>query len=294
MMITSGNLFTLQWFMQKRVKFMGNEEKVYRLQGLSCANCAKKFEENICNLDSVQEAHVNFGAAKVSVKGQVSIEQLEKAGSFDNIKVVSENEPPKKISLFKKRQNILPLAALLLLILGIALQYTFGQESSFVISIFILAIIVGGYDLFIAGLKNLFRFYFDMKTLMTIAIIGAALIGEWMEGAVVVLLFSLSEALESYSIDKARQSIQSLINIAPKHAMIRRGNTVVELDVKQIDIGDTMVIKPGEKIAMDGTVIRGKTSINQATITGESLPVHKTIGDEVFAGTINEEGSIDV
>jgi len=89
-------------------------------------------------------------------------------------------------------------------------------------------------------------------------------------------------------------SIQSLIDIAPKEATIRRGTTTVQVDVKNINIGDIMVIKPGEKIAMDGNVINGNTSINQAAITGESIPAHKTVGDEVFAGTMNEEGSIEV
>lgn len=272
-----------------------NTEKVYRLQGLSCANCAAKFEKNIRTIEAVEDAQVNFGASKVSVKGDVTIQQLEEAGAFDDIKVLLENEPIiDKQPFWKKRETISMLISLFLLIIGMVLQFSFGRDHPFVISLFILSIVVGGYDLFISGFKNLFRFYFDMKTLMTIAIIGAAFIGEWIEGAIVVLLFALSEALEEYSIDKARQSIHSLINIAPNKAVIRRGNDFQELDVKQIQIDDVMIIKPGEKVAMDGEVIDGQTSINQAAITGESLPVHKTIGDEVFAGTINEEGSIEV
>src|SRR5699024_2759321 len=119
-------------------------------------------------------------------------------------------------------------------------------------------------------------------------IIGAALIGEWAEGAVVVFLFALSEALEGYSIDKARQSIRTLMDIAPNRATIRRADQTFELDVEDIVIGDIMLIKPGEKIAMDGEVISGQSSVNQAAITGESIPVHKTKDEEVFAGTLNE------
>src|SRR5690625_4988413 len=109
-----------------------------------------------------------------------------------------------------------------------------------------------------------------MNTLMTIAIIGAIFIGEWMEGAVVVLLFAISEALEAYSVDKARNSIQSLMNIAPNKALIRKNNSVIVLPVEQIAINDIMIIKPGEKIAMDGEVIEGKKTINKDAITGES------------------------
>ncbi len=270
-------------------------ENVYNLQGLSCANCAAKFEKNVQSIDTVKDAQVNFAASKISVQGEVTVQQLEKAGAFDHIKVFTEEEVmPERKPFFKKRENITTLIAFFFLLTGILMQISFGTKSPFVIPMFTLSIIVGGYSLFISGIKNLFRFYFDMKTLMTIAIIGAALIGEWMEGAIVVLLFALSEALEGYSIDKARNSIQSLIDVAPKHASIRKNNGIIDLDVKQINVGDIMVIKPGEKIAMDGEVISGKTSINQAAITGESIPVHKSKGDNVFAGTINEEGSIDV
>src|SRR5699024_10935835 len=120
-----------------------------------------------------------------------------------------------------KRENILAGIALIILLIGIALQFGLGKEHPATVTTFIIAILIGGYDLFIAGFKNLFRFYFDLHTLMTIAIIGAAFIGEWVEGAVVVILFAVSEALESYSVDKARQSIKTLVDIAPNYASIR-------------------------------------------------------------------------
>lgn len=269
--------------------------KEYRLEGLTCANCAAKFEKNILHIKTVETAQVNFAASKVMVKGTITEDQLDAAGAFDNITVLREQqEADAPVPLWKRPHNVKLMIAFLLLVAGLSFQPAFGKDHMLVYGLLLAAILVGGYDLFIAGFKNLISFYFDMKTLMTIAIIGAALIGEWTEGAIVVLLFALSEALESYSVDKARQSIKTLMDIAPNEATIRRGNELISLHVSAIRVGDIMVIKPGEKIAMDGEVVSGQTSINQAAITGESLPVHKANGDEVFAGTINEEGAIEV
>ena len=170
----------------------------------------------------------------------------------------------------------------------------YGEEHILPIIGYGAAIVIGGYSLFMKGLKNLSRLKFDMNTLMTIAIIGAALIGEWGEGATVVILFAISEALERYSMDKARQSIESLVDIAPKEAFIRRGNEEMLIKVEDIVVGDTMIVKPGQKLAMDGFVVKGTSTLNQAAITGESVPVTKTVDDEVFAGTLNEEGLLEV
>ncbi|WP_047986548.1 heavy metal translocating P-type ATPase [Ornithinibacillus californiensis] len=275
---------------------MAEDKQVYRLQGLSCTNCAAKFEKNIRGIDSVEDVQLNFGAAKLTVQGAATVEQLEAAGAFDGIKVYPERsrEPEVKQSFWKKRENITTMISLLFTVVGYIFFFRMGEAHPVTVGAFLAAIVVGGYTLFQVGLKNLIKLQFDMKTLMTIAIIGAAIIGEWAEGAVVVFLFALSEALESYSMDKARQSIKSLMDIAPKRATIRRGLETIEIDVEDVQIGDILLIKPGQKIAMDGEVINGASSINQAAITGESIPVHKVVGDEVFAGTMNEEGSLEV
>lgn len=275
---------------------MEKEKHVYRLQGLTCTDCAAKFEKNIRDIDSVDDVVLNFGASKVTIQGEATIEQLEQAGAFDGIQVYPEGqrEPVSKEPFWKKKENITTMISVLLIVIGYVFYFQIGEKHLLTISTFALSIVVGGYDLFKVGFKNLAKLEFDMKTLMTIAVIGAAIIGEWAEGAVVVFLFALSEALEGYSIDKARDSIRTLVDIAPNTANIKRGDDVIEVPVEDIQIGDVMLIKPGQKIAMDGEVIQGESSINQAAITGESIPVHKTTGAEVFAGTMNEDGSLEV
>ena len=173
-------------------------------------------------------------------------------------------------------------------------QVVNGEDALLTEGLFILAIIIGGFSLFKEGFSDLLKLNFSMESLMTIAIIGAAIIGEWTEGSIVVILFAISEALERFSMDKARQSIRSLMDIAPKEALIRRNNVEQMINVSKIEVGDIMIIKPGQKIAMDGQVIKGHSSVNQAAITGESVPIEKNINDDIFAGTINEEGALEV
>lgn len=211
---------------------------------------------------------------------------MHEAGAFEKLTIYPEKEklPAAAKQPFWKRYTLLGLSALFL-----AAGYIFSNNI-----LFAAAILLGGFPLFQTGLKNLIRLEFDMKTLMTIAVIGAAIIGEWSEGAVVVILFAISEVLEGYSMDKARASIQSLMELTPEEALGVRNGRELLLKTEEIDIGDIMLVKPGQKIAMDGIIVEGASSVNQAAITGESVPVEKTINDEVFAGTLNEEGFLQV
>ncbi|WJQ14416.1 heavy metal translocating P-type ATPase [Geobacillus stearothermophilus] len=280
---------------EQQAKLSKSEAKTYRVQGFTCANCAAKFENNVKSLPGVQDAKVNFGASKITVWGTTTIEELEKAGAFENLKVREDKEKSvKREPFWKQKENIKVYISAVLLVISWFLGKQYGEEHIFATIGYAAAILIGGYSLFIKGFKNLVRLNFDMNTLMTVAILGAAAIGEWGEGATVVILFAISEALERYSMDKARQSIESLMDIAPKEALIRRGNEEMMVPVDDIQVGDIMIVKPGQKLAMDGIVIKGTSTLNQAAITGESVPVTKTVGDEVFAGTLNEEGLLEV
>lgn len=271
-------------------------EKTYRVEGLSCTNCAAKFEKNVKGIPGVTNAKVNFGAGKIDVEGTATIKEIEWAGAFEKLVIQDEKEAsPQKITKesFLKRNWTLVIAAILI---GTAFyaQFTLGEDNLVTKGLYVFAIMIGGFQLFKEGLSDLFKLDFSMEVLMTIAIIGASIIGEWAEGSIVVILFAISEALERFSMDKARQSIRSLVDIAPKEALIRRNNQEKILNVTDIQIGDIMIIKPGQKIAMDGTVVKGHSSVNQSSITGESVPVEKTIADDIFAGTLNEEGILEV
>ncbi|AMV10162.1 cadmium transporter [Geobacillus thermoleovorans] len=280
---------------EQQAKLSKSEAKTYRVQGFTCANCAAKFENNVKSLPGVQDAKVNFGASKITVWGTTTIEELEKAGAFENLKVREDKEKSvKREPFWKQKENIKVYISAVLLVISWFLGKQYGEEHIFATIGYAAAILIGGYSLFIKGFKNLVRLNFDMNTLMTVAILGAAAIGEWGEGATVVILFAISEALERYSMDKARQSIESLMDIAPKEALIRRGNEEMMVPVDDIQVGDIMIVKPGQKLAMDGIIIKGTSTLNQAAITGESVPVAKTVGDEVFAGTLNEEGLLEV
>lgn len=269
--------------------------KSYRVQGFDCMECAHKFEKNVKRLEGVQDAKVNFGASKIMVTGNTTIEALEKAGAFENLKVRDEAEQTVEHEPFwKQKENYKVYISAVLLVISWIVGTQYGEQSLIPTIGFVAAIIIGGYSLFIEGFKNLIRLDFDMDTLMTIAILGAAAIGKWEEGATVVILFAISEALESYSADKARQSIQSLMKIAPKETLIRQNGQELMVPVEDVQVGDTMIVKPGQKLAMDGVVTKGTSTLNQSAITGESVPVTKTIDDEVFAGTLNEEGLLEV
>ncbi len=195
---------------------------------------------------------------------------------------------------WKQEANLPVLLALLFLIAAwISGKVQMGQGFIPVL-LYGISILTGGYKLLIQGLKNLAAFQFDMRTLMTVAVIGAAAIGEWGEAAVVVILFAVSEALESYSMDKARESIQSLLDIAPKQALIRRNGKEISVSVDDIQVSDLMLVKPGQKLAMDGVVVKGTSAVNQAAITGEFVPAFKETGSTVYAGTLNEDGYLEV
>lgn len=174
--------------------------------------------------------------------------------------------------------------------------------SSFIVNVpFVLyfgAIVVGGWSNARRAFYALPRLDFNMSVLMTVAVIGAMAIGEWTEGAVVAFLFAVSDMLEAWTYDRARRSIRDLMESTPKRARVRRSHdgvdSEVDISVEDIVVGDIVVIRPGEKIPVDGTVTIGRSAVEEAAITGESIPAEKEPGAAVFAATLNTYGALEV
>lgn len=160
------------------------------------------------------------------------------------------------------------------------------------ITLAVAAIALVGLGTYKKGFIAVRNLNFNMNALMAVAVTGAVLIGSWPEAAMVMVLFELSEAIEQLSLDKARGAIRSLLALAPQTARVERNGEFIEVPAKEVKIGDTLRAVPGERLAVDGTVLSGHTAIDQSPITGESMPVEKKPGDKVFAGTINKNGMI--
>ena len=156
--------------------------------------------------------------------------------------------------------------------------------------IFVAAAAVGGWNFFPRGVKAAQALSLDMNFLMTVAILGAVGIGEYMEGAAIAFLFAFADLLERYSVDRARASVEALMELAPDAARVIRDGREIRVAADDLVPGDLVVLRPGDRIPADGVVEEGTSAVNQAPITGESMPVTRTPGDELFAGTINQDG----
>ncbi|QBG46106.1 heavy metal translocating P-type ATPase [Verrucomicrobia bacterium S94] len=157
------------------------------------------------------------------------------------------------------------------------------------------AVIAGGWYVLPKAISAVRRHRADMNLLMSIAVIGAMLIGEWFEAAAVAFLFSFSLLLESWSVGRARRAIRALMDLTPATAryICPCDGDIMEKPIADVPVGVTVLVRPGEKFPLDGVISKGSTTVNQAPITGESMPVEKQLGDEVYAGTVNEDGSVE-
>ncbi len=176
---------------------------------------------------------------------------------------------------------------------GLSLNYLQGR-TLLSDAILFTAMVVSGYEIAYSGLKALLHRRVTIDFLLTIAAVGATAIGHIEEGAAVIILFSLAERLEDYASDRARHAIEELIELRPEVAVIRRNGSEVEVPVGEVMPGEVFVLRPGNRIPLDGEVVEGESSVDQSAITGESLPVSKSVGEDIFAGTMNVDGFLAV
>jgi Cd2+/Zn2+-exporting ATPase len=173
------------------------------------------------------------------------------------------------------------------------IHFTDAAPTWVVALIALVAISSGGLTTYKKGWIALKNFNLNINALMSIAVTGAVLIGQWPEAAMVMFLFTVAELIEAKSLDRARNAIGGLMQLTPETATVQQDGQWIEVEVNQIALGSVVRVKPGERIGLDGEVVSGHSTIDQAPITGESMPVEKTIGDKVFAGTINQAGSLE-
>ncbi|MDR0355457.1 MAG: heavy metal translocating P-type ATPase [Deltaproteobacteria bacterium] len=179
------------------------------------------------------------------------------------------------------------------LALGSEIGHFASAPQWLVILLAVVAVAVGGLSTWISGWKSLIKFRLDIMALMSAAVTGAALIGEFSEGALVLVLFTLAEALEDRSVARARKAIAALLQLAPEKATVRENESWVERPAAEVPQGALVRVRPGEKLALDGTIVSGASAFDQSPITGESAPADKGVGDAVFAGTMNMTGVVD-
>lgn len=295
--------------------------KRFKVRGMDCAEEVKALKETVGTLPGVQSLDFNLidGMMFVEFDPQKTDEdKIRAAASLAGLeaKPIDEKSPsgiaePEATWWQKSGPSILCWCSGILVGLGFlthavmhgnVLHALIGGEGVAhhefplpVILLYAAAVVTGGWFIFPKALLALRRLRADMNLLMTLAVIGAMVIGQWFEAGTVTFLFSLSLLLESWSISRARRAIQALVNITPSTAryICPNDGDIMEKPVADVPLGATVLVRPGERIPLDGIITKGRTSVNQAPITGESMPVGKEEGSEVFAGTINEDGSIE-
>lgn len=266
-----------------------------RITGMDCTDCALSIEHILGRVDGIVAVSVNYAAEKMRVEYDTAT--LEREAIVKRVRglgyTVEEAEAPRGW-IRENWELVLSIASGLFFATGFLGGVFLGLPRPAAIGLYALAYLTGGYDAMRHGLKAVLNLRFDIDFLMVVAAVGAAVLGEWAEGALLLFLFSLGHALEHYATDRARAAIRGLGELTPRSALVRRDGRETELAVEEVLRGDVVIVRPGERIPVDGRVVQGKSTVDQSPITGESVPVDKEEGSEVFAGTTNGEGALEI
>ncbi len=270
---------------------------VLLIEGMDCADESSIVEKELKKLAAVRNLWFNLVAQEVELeydsallKPDQIIQAVNRTGMKGSIK---GQEKPAESFWERTKHLVLTLVSGVFILAAFGFSWA-GYPHSVTDPLYILAMVTGGYFIARKGLMALRTLSLDINFLMTIAVIGAAIIEEWLEGATVMFLFSVANILQNYTMNKARNAIRSLMELSLNEVVVKRNGREEKAPIEEIQIGERIVIRPGEKIGLDGRVVEGHSYVNQAPITGESMPVEKRPGDTAFAGTINQNGSLEV
>ena len=281
---------------------MKSNECMLSIEGLDCPNCAAKVERKINTLEGIKEATVDFLGKKIVVLADeisenelVELIQTEVDKIEDGVKVFvpkvqagessSEEEDTGKI---KKKL----LIGGVLFVLGIFVPKTLFIPK---LAVFLVSYLVIGGDVLLSAFKNILNGQvFDENFLMAIATVGAFAIGEYPEGVAVMLFYQLGELFQGIAVNNSRKSIVSLMDIRPDYANIKVGEGIKKVSPEEIKVGEIIVVKPGEKVPLDGKIVKGASTFDTSALTGESLPREAKAGDDVLSGFINKNGLIEI
>lgn len=282
--------------------------QTYIVSGMDCAGCAREVESGVARLDGVQAVQVDFATRKMRLNGDVSFEVLQArvAALGKSIQTQTDMDDSAAVHmrggvigfwdyLLRRTETRLALVGGAVVGLTFLLSALVALPETLLGIAYTLGMAITLLPIARSGLNTLFiNRTFNINLLMSIAALGAIWMGEYLEGATVIFLFAIGEALEGYTADRARNSIRSLMALKPKEAVRIRAGVEETVSVDILEVDDLLIVRPGEDIPMDGTIVNGASSVNQAPVTGESVPVAKERYDEVFAGTINGEGALTV
>jgi Cd2+/Zn2+-exporting ATPase len=287
----------------------GHRTARFRLTGLDCADCARKLGVRLAAMAGVESAEVDFGTAVLRVgydPATTTVEALagmvRDAGYAIELEAGEEGPalpPPTWWQAHAHDASLVASGALIALGYALALAERLaagparGPLETAATVAFILAVPAGGMLTARRGIASLRARSLDMNVLMSLAVIGALVIGAFEEAATVIFLFSIGQYLESRALERTRRSIRDLIDLTPALARVRRGGREIELAPTEAVVGDLLGVRPGERIALDGTVTAGASAVDESPITGESVPVEKAPGDAVFAGSLNASGLLE-
>ncbi|MEN6580208.1 MAG: heavy metal translocating P-type ATPase [Anaerolineaceae bacterium] len=249
------------------------------------------FDTKVVSLEQIQRTMRRFGAKTLSQP-----EVMEEKGDHKHEHEHDHGTAPSFLPHWLQERWTLFLIATggIFLLLGWVGEQFLGLSKSTALILFLLSYVASAYDITHHAIPALLKGKFDTDVLMLAAALGAAFLGAWAEGAFLLFLFGLGHAGEHYALDRARNAISALGELMPKTAQVRRGDKIVEESVDQLSIDDLVVVRPGDRIPVDGVISQGASAIDQSPITGESVPVQKSVGDEVFTGSINQDAALEV